>query len=122
MSADPTKVPLATLNLSVAAGQSAVAAGDGSGALALSQAFAQTTTIGLRHRTVQGVGLERRLHRVAVDGQTLRVKVVARPGGATAKTEADDVRADEPHARRAALRAQAEALALTGPDEAVPNA
>ena len=84
--------------------------------------FRETTTIGLRHRTVQGVGLERRLHRVAVDGQTLRVKVVARPGGATAKTEADDVRADEPHARRAALRAQAEALALTGPDEAVPDA
>ncbi|HEY3948538.1 flagellar hook-associated protein FlgK [Phenylobacterium sp.] len=38
MAADPTKLPLATLNLGVAAGQSAVAPGDGTGALALAQA------------------------------------------------------------------------------------
>lgn len=38
MAADPTKVPLGTLDLSVAAGQSSIAPGDGTGALALSQA------------------------------------------------------------------------------------
>ena len=43
LSANPTLVPFATLNLGVAAGQSAVAPGDGSGALALAQATQQTT-------------------------------------------------------------------------------
>jgi flagellar hook-associated protein 1 FlgK len=38
MAADPTKLPFGTLNLGVAAGQSAITPGDGSGALALSQA------------------------------------------------------------------------------------
>ncbi len=44
LSANPTLVPLATLNLGATAGTPAVAPGDGSGALALSQAT-QTTTL-----------------------------------------------------------------------------
>jgi flagellar hook-associated protein 1 FlgK len=43
MAADPTEVPLGTLNLGVAAGQPAITVGDGSGALALSQAEQSTT-------------------------------------------------------------------------------
>lgn len=42
MVADPTKVPLGQLNLGVAAGTPALSAGDGRGALALSQANQQT--------------------------------------------------------------------------------
>ncbi|MGZ3402025.1 MAG: flagellar hook-associated protein FlgK [Phenylobacterium sp.] len=44
LSANPTLLPFATLNLGAAAGQPAVAPGDGSGALALSQAT-QTSTL-----------------------------------------------------------------------------
>jgi flagellar hook-associated protein 1 FlgK len=42
LTANPTQVPVATLNLGVAAGQPAVSPGDGSGALALSQAMQNT--------------------------------------------------------------------------------
>jgi flagellar hook-associated protein 1 FlgK len=44
MASNPATLPFGTLDLSVAAGQSAIAPGDGSGALALSQA-GQTTTL-----------------------------------------------------------------------------
>jgi flagellar hook-associated protein 1 FlgK len=44
MAANPTTLPFGTLNLGVAAGQPAITPGDGSGALALSQA-GQTTTL-----------------------------------------------------------------------------
>ena len=43
MAADPTRLPFGTLNLAAAAGQPALAPGDGSGALALSQAGQNTT-------------------------------------------------------------------------------
>jgi flagellar hook-associated protein 1 len=42
MASDPTKLPFGTLNLGVTAGQSAITPGDGSGALALSQASQST--------------------------------------------------------------------------------
>jgi len=75
--------------------------------------FRETTTIGLRHHVVRGLGLARRSQTVLIDGHRLRVKVVDRPGGATAKTESDDVLEHEDHARRAALRARAEHAALS---------
>lgn len=74
--------------------------------------FRETTTIGLRHRVVAGIGLERRTKDVCIDGQRLRVKLVSRPGGATAKAEADDVLLHEGHSRRASLRRAAESMAL----------
>ncbi len=40
------------------------------------------------------------------------MKSVARPGGRTAKAEADDAQATEGHAARQALRREAERLAL----------
>jgi uncharacterized protein (DUF111 family) len=81
--------------------------------------FRETTTIGLRHHAVRGIGLKRKLEEVSVDGRRLRVKVVDRPGGPTAKTESDDVLSQQDHARRASLRARAESAALLEP---VPNA
>ena len=74
--------------------------------------FRETTTIGLRHRIVSGIALERTSRTVAVGGHDLRVKTVARPGGATAKAEADDALAHEGHAARESLRRAAEQLAL----------
>jgi len=75
--------------------------------------FRETTTIGLRHRLVEGIGLERRIKDVSVEGQRLRVKLVRRPGGATAKAEADDVLLHEGHSRRSFLRRAAESMALS---------
>ncbi|GJD49539.1 Pyridinium-3,5-bisthiocarboxylic acid mononucleotide nickel insertion protein [Methylobacterium crusticola] len=74
--------------------------------------FRETTTIGLRHHVVSGAALARSLATVEVDGRPVRVKTVERPGGRTAKAEADDALAQEGHAARAALRREAERLAL----------
>jgi len=79
--------------------------------------FRETTTIGLRHHRVQGAVLARRIDDVAVGGRLVRVKTVDRPGGATAKAEADDALAHETHAGRAALRRDAEQAALDAKDE-----
>ncbi len=74
--------------------------------------FRETTTLGLRQRAVQGIGLERNMREVDIEGQRMRVKIAKRPGGCTAKTESDDVLAHADHARRAALRRRAESEAL----------
>lgn len=74
--------------------------------------FRETTTLGLRQRSVHGIGLTRHMQEVDVDGQRLRVKVADRPGGPTAKTESDDVLSHASHAQRAALRRRAEGEAL----------
>jgi uncharacterized protein (TIGR00299 family) protein len=73
--------------------------------------FRETTTIGLRTHLVQGRALTRRMHTVLVDGEPLRVKSVARPGGSTGKTEADDLIAAEGQAARMALRLRAQQMA-----------
>lgn len=80
---------------------------------AIAACFTETTTIGLRHRIVSGAALPRTARTVTVAGREVRVKVVARPGGATAKAEADDALTTESHAERAELRRTAEALALS---------
>jgi uncharacterized protein (TIGR00299 family) protein len=84
---------------------------------AIAACFRETTTIGLRHRIVSGAALPRRMHTVTVEGQPVRVKVVDRPGGRTAKAEADDAVARENHATRASLRRAAEVLALRADTE-----
>jgi uncharacterized protein (DUF111 family) len=78
----------------------------------IAAAFRETTTIGLRHTLVNGAALTRTARQVSVEGRDMRVKVVDRPGGATAKTESDDVMSQPGHARRASLRRAAEQQAL----------
>lgn len=76
--------------------------------------FRETTTIGLRHQTVERLVLERRAAEVEVEGRTFRVKTVVRPGhGQTAKLEAADLD-DLPggQGERTRLRAVAERMAL----------
>ncbi len=74
--------------------------------------FRETTTIGLRHGLVAGRALPRRAATVAVADRSVRVKLAERPGGITAKAEADDALAHADHAARAALRREAERRAL----------
>ncbi len=74
--------------------------------------FRETTTIGLRCRTVKAIGLDRTIEEVQIDGQHVRVKVVDRPGGKTAKAESDDVSRHADHTGRSALRNRAQRLAL----------
>ncbi len=79
---------------------------------AIAACFRETTTIGLRHHVVEGAALPRAVTMVEVDGRPVRVKTVERPGGRTAKAEADDALAHATHAARAAIRREAERLAL----------
>ncbi|MCJ2067103.1 LarC family nickel insertion protein [Methylobacterium sp. J-088] len=79
---------------------------------AIAACFRETTTIGLRYHLVEGAVLDREAHTVEQAGRPVRVKVVDRPGGRTAKAEADDSRDHAGHAARAALRRAAERLAL----------
>jgi len=73
--------------------------------------FRETTTIGLRTHLVAGLVLPRRQADVAVDGHTLSVKLVERPGGVSGKAESDAVLPVEGQAARARLRRRAEQLA-----------
>jgi len=70
--------------------------------------FQETTTIGLRTQIVAARALPRRMAEVPLDGATVRVKLVDRPGGATGKAELDDLAATATHAGRARLRRRAE--------------
>jgi len=80
--------------------------------------FRETTTIGLRYRIVSRVTLPRRVTTVKVQGHPVRAKTVERPGGPTAKAEADDTMWLEGHAARAGLKQEAERLALAFDEEA----
>lgn len=79
---------------------------------AVQACFQETTTIGLRHHMVAGSTLLREVKSVEIAGSSIRVKTVDRPGGRTAKAEADDAVMQETHAARSALRREAERLAL----------
>ncbi|OWJ59084.1 LarC family nickel insertion protein [Inquilinus limosus] len=70
--------------------------------------FAETTTIGLRHSVQARAVLPRRMVEVEAEGRTVRVKAVDRPGGRTAKAEADDVADLDGHKERRARRRAAE--------------
>jgi uncharacterized protein (TIGR00299 family) protein len=75
---------------------------------AIEACFRETTTIGLRTHLVQGRALQREMLELEVDGRPVRVKRVERPGGATAKAEADDASDRGSHAARTRLRREAE--------------
>jgi uncharacterized protein (TIGR00299 family) protein len=71
--------------------------------------FRETTTIGLRYQMVGGAALDRHSMQVVVEGRPVRVKIVDRPGGRTAKAEVDDVAdAASGHAGRSRVRRAAE--------------
>jgi pyridinium-3,5-bisthiocarboxylic acid mononucleotide nickel chelatase len=70
--------------------------------------FRETTTLGLRTQIVRRRTLARRDSTMTAQGRALRVKHAARPGGDTAKVEADDLRETEGHAARDRLRRAAE--------------
>lgn len=88
---------------------------------AIATCFRETTTIGLRYHRVEGAALERDACTVEHAGRSVRVKVVDRPGGRTAKAEADDARDHAGHAARAALRREAERRALGRAPEQKPE-
>jgi uncharacterized protein (TIGR00299 family) protein len=81
---------------------------------AVSAAFHETSTIGLRTQIVAGRTLARSTAEVSVAGRTVRVKRVERPGGATGKAECDDLGLEDGHAARPRLRRAAERLADDG--------
>jgi hypothetical protein len=57
----------------------------------LSACFAETTTLGVRYQTLERRKLRRRQAEVETGGRAVRVKLAERPGGLTAKAEADDL-------------------------------
>ena len=57
----------------------------------LSACFSEMATLGIRYQIVERRKLRRKQSVVAADGRTVRVKVADRPGGHTAKAEADDL-------------------------------
>ncbi len=73
--------------------------------------FRETTTIGLRIQRVEGRTLPRSLSRVTVGAAAMRVKLVERPDGVTAKADCDDALAMPGQAARTALKREAERLA-----------
>lgn len=75
--------------------------------------FRETTTIGLRWRESFRYVLPRHLRQVQVGDERLRVKVVDRPQGSTAKVEAGDLVAKPDHAEREQLRRLGADRALT---------
>jgi uncharacterized protein (TIGR00299 family) protein len=75
----------------------------------LATAFNETTTIGIRHSLVERSALPRRAAKVEAGGKSLRLKVVDRPSGQTAKVEADDLADVAGSGSRNALRHLAEA-------------
>ncbi len=84
--------------------------------------FSETTTIGLRFHMVQGAALRRVAETVDIDGRSLRVKLVQRPGGSvTAKTEASDVAGEGDHASRVKLRWRAEERSMRADPDRFTN-
>ena len=57
----------------------------------LEACFAETTTLGVRHQVLERRKLRRRQTSVEAAGRNVRVKIAERPGGETAKAEADDL-------------------------------
>jgi hypothetical protein len=78
--------------------------------------FEETATIGVRHWLVDRDVLPRRVETLDVDGRSVRVKIVERPGGRSVKAEADDLADVVGGAARMALRRSAESQGL-GRDE-----
>ena len=70
--------------------------------------FDETTTIGIRHSLMDRSLLPREVRNTELDGRSLRLKLVDRPAGRTAKLEADDLCGVAGNAMRTRLRRLAE--------------
>ena len=79
--------------------------------------FRETTTIGLRYQLVDRLCLRREAQATGQDGRRVGVKVVERPGGVTAKAEADDLAGLGGWREREQRRREAEAEALAKASE-----
>jgi uncharacterized protein (TIGR00299 family) protein len=77
-------------------------------------AFDETTTIGIRHAVVDRMVLRREMVETEVGTAPMRVKLVKRPSGLTAKAEASDVGDTANAAERHRRRQEAEAAARNG--------
>jgi uncharacterized protein (TIGR00299 family) protein len=73
----------------------------------------ETSTIGLRWHAVERLALARRQVEVEIEGRTLEVKIVERPGGVTAKVESRSLAGVADAAERARLRRLAVEAALS---------
>ncbi|NLS00893.1 LarC family nickel insertion protein [Rhizobium sp. P38BS-XIX] len=74
----------------------------------LAAVFDETTTIGIRHSLMERSVLRREATTTEVGSRRLRVKLVERPSGRTAKLEADELHDVAGHAARSSLRRLAE--------------
>ncbi|MBB3458346.1 hypothetical protein FHT86_006672 [Rhizobium sp. BK313] len=83
----------------------------------LASIFDETTTIGVRHILVERSTLPRQAATTEADGRTLRLKVVERPTGRTAKVEADDLADVAGSAARNRLRHIADTAVRKGEEE-----
>lgn len=80
--------------------------------------FRETTTLGMRYHFLERRLLKRRQGSVVVEGREIGVKVVQRPGGNTAKAEAESLRnVAGGHSDRERHRDQAGRAALTEQDQ-----
>jgi uncharacterized protein (TIGR00299 family) protein len=77
-------------------------------------AFVETTTIGIRHAIADRMILQREIVETEVETARMRVKLVKRPSGLTAKAEASDIGDKANAAERHRRRQEAEAAAKTG--------
>ncbi|MBB3233361.1 LarC family nickel insertion protein [Phyllobacterium endophyticum] len=77
-------------------------------------AFDETTTIGIRHAIADRMILQREMVETEVETARMRVKLVKRPSGLTAKAEASDIGDTANAAERHRRRQEAEAAAKTG--------
>ncbi|MFT5563171.1 MAG: hypothetical protein ACI9Z9_003056, partial [Litorivivens sp.] len=82
----------------------------------ISHCFGLTTTLGLRHTQPERHLLQREATDITIGDKAYRVKIAARPGGRTAKTEMDDLAQLDSVADQADIRRQLESSALNGKD------
>lgn len=83
----------------------------------ISHCFSLTTTLGLRHSQPERHLLRREATDITIGDKAYRVKIAARPGGKTAKTEMDDLAQLDSVAEQADIRRQIESSALNDPDD-----
>jgi len=83
----------------------------------VSHCFSLTTTLGLRHSQPERHLLRRETANITIGDKAYRVKIAARPGGKTVKTEMDDLAQLDSVAEQADIRRRLEFSALNEKDD-----